>query len=560
MPHRGGREERSTMRGILAAAVTAGLLGTSAHAQTPTARSDVWTITKAEWTEADEKGFGDFVRAIGHSGCTGTVECLRVAANPYRDSDPKNLKFIADCADFPYMLRAYYAWKNGLPFSYVNVVSGKGSDIRFEGGNHPSSRHDLVDHGQGLAPVEILSEIHVGVWSATYRTNPGQEGGVLSDFYSPKIQPGTIRPGTAVYDTNGHVGLVYDIEADGRIDYMDAHPDFTVTRSVYGAQFGQSPAKLGGGLKNWRPMKLVGAKSEGGRLIGGRVVVAPNSEIPDFSMEQYTGNVAGTTADGENARFQYNNVELGFYEYIRVAVSGGQPTYNPVYELRSSMRTLCNDLKDRALAVDLAVKDGISKKAEPAHLPDNIYNANDEEWESYSTPSRDARLKTAYAQLYIDLQKMLFLWQQRDPRLVYDGLFLKEDLQKMYAQEAAACSVTYTNSRGEPVTLGFDDIGQRLFQIDFDPYHCIERRWGAKGDELASCTDDETKGRWYKAEQRLRNQIDRTYEARMGFTVVQLEKAVDNSGADAPPTIDVKGMIDHIGERVAFAGMKPVGR
>jgi len=30
--------------------------------------------------------------------------------------------------------------------------------------------------------------------------------------------------------SNGHVGIVYDIEADGRIDYMDAHPDFSVTR------------------------------------------------------------------------------------------------------------------------------------------------------------------------------------------------------------------------------------------------------------------------------------------------------------------------------------------
>jgi hypothetical protein len=30
---------------------------------------------------------------------------------------------------------------------------------------------------------------------------------------------------------------------------MDAHPDFTISRSVYGAQFGQSPAALGGGLK-----------------------------------------------------------------------------------------------------------------------------------------------------------------------------------------------------------------------------------------------------------------------------------------------------------------------
>ena len=33
---------------------------------------------------------------------------------------------------------------------------------------------------------------------------------------------------------------------------------------------------------------------------------------------------------------------------------------------------------------------------------------------------------------------------------------------------------------------------------------------------------------------------------------------VDDSGADRPPTVDVKGLIDRIGERTMFVGMKPV--
>lgn len=397
------------------------------------------------------------------------------------------------------------------------------------------------------------------MWSATFRTDPGAKDGLLSDFYSPKLQPGSIRPGTAIYDTNGHVGIVYNVLDDGRIEYMDAHPDFTVTRSVYGAQFGQSPARLGGGLKNWRPMKLVGAKYRRGRYIGGHIVLARNDQIADFSMEQYRGNVPGTLGDGENARFAYDGVELGFYEYLRVAVSGGKAEYNPVYELRSTMRTLCNDLKDRALYVDMAVKRGMGRRPQPQRLPDNIYNASDEDWETYSTPSRDARLKTAFTQLYMDLQKMIFFWEQRDARIAYDGLFLKQDLQKMYAEEAAACSIAYENSAGRPVTLAFDDVVQRLFALGFDPYHCIERRWGARGAELATCADGPVKARWFNAEQRLRNQLDRAYDVHMGFTLAQLEGKAENSGSDRPPTVDIKDLIDRIGERTAFVGMKPVG-
>ncbi len=67
------------------------------------------------------------------------------------------------------------------------------------------------------------------------------------------------------------------------------------------------------------------------------------------------------------------------------------------------------------------------------------------------------------------------------------------------------------------------------------------------------------KTRWYNAEQRLRYQTDRTYDVDMGFSVAQLENKADNSGADAPPTIDIKGLIDGIGNRTAFVGMKPIG-
>jgi hypothetical protein len=524
----------------LAVALLVVLWGASAQAQP-------WKITKPHWTEADERGFSEFVRAIGRSNCTKSTDCIRVAGNIYRKTDPKGMKFIADCADFPYMLRAYYAWKHGLPFAYVDGVSGKGGDIRWaKNANRPVTRRSVTT-GHGPS---ILSEVHGGVSSATYRTDVAQEGGVLSDFYSPKIQPGSIRPGTVIYDVNGHVAIIYDIDEDGRILYMDAHPDNTVTRSTYGPQFGQSPARLGGGIKNWRPV----------RYVKGSVVVAENHEIPDFSLEQYTGNVPGTLGDGEDARFRYNDVELGFYEYVRVAVSGGKSSYNPVYELRSTMRTLCNDLKDRALFVNLAIKDGIHQKPQPSRLPNNIYGTDELEWETYSTPSRDARIKTAFASFYASLQKMLFFWKARDPRIVYDGIDLKGDLERMYDDEAAACRLAYRNTAGKDVTLGFTDMMQRLFAMSFDPYHCIERRWGAtSAAELATCNDNSSKRRWYAAERRLRNQIDRTYDAKMDFTVDQLEAGVLDSGQNEPPSTDIRAMIASIGNRDAFVGMQPVG-
>ena len=39
---------------------------------------------------------------------------------------------------------------------------------------------------------------------------------------------------------------------------------------------------------------------------------------------QYVGTEPNKTQDVKKARFLYNGQELGFYEYVRVAVSGGK--------------------------------------------------------------------------------------------------------------------------------------------------------------------------------------------------------------------------------------------
>jgi hypothetical protein len=520
-----------------------------------------WRVTKDHWSDADEKGFGAFVQALGETDCSSSESCLRNAANPYRKTDQHFVDIDVDCAKLPYLLRAYYAWKNGLPMSFVNGVSGEGGDLRYtKTANRATSRHDMIDRGAGIdAPHEIVGMLET-VFSGTYRTDAGEKAGVLSDFYSPALQPGSIHPGSIVYDVNGHVGIVYKVDDHGRVYYMDAHPDFSISRSVYGAQFGRSPARLGGGFKNWRPFKLVGAhKDSAGHLMGGHMAYAENNQIADYSLVQYNGTEPNPKEDPLKARYVYNGTALGFYEYARVAISGGKMDFNPIYELKITMQTLCNDLGDRAQFVDQAVSEGYPNKDHPARLPDNIYGSQNNDWEQYSTPSRDARIKTAAAQFYKDMQEMIRLWQNRDPRIAYDGEFLKADLQKAYDEQSEACKITYLSSGKHPVTMTYDDMMKRLFLMSFDPYHCIELRWGAQGDERASCPDGKDKGRWYGAEQRLRNQPDRTYEAQMGFNIAELNEKAKWTGIDTPPPVDVKSLIDTMGDQVPFSGMAAEG-
>ncbi|MBI1239595.1 MAG: hypothetical protein GC199_09675 [Alphaproteobacteria bacterium] len=522
-----------------------------------------YQIRHERWLPEHEEEFSQFVQAIGESNCETTVECFQSSSNPYRDTDPRGLRIDGDCADLPYQLRAYFAWKKGLPFSYAAAVSplAKGGDIRFNrSGNKPVARQNLYT---GANVVGILNGIVNQISSATFRVaHTYDRGASVSDFYSPKIEKGAIRAGTVIYDINGHVVMVFKVTEDGRVHYMDSHPDRTLTRSVFGAQFARDDPALGSGFKNWRPIELVGAsKGADGVLRGGKLVFASNEQIADFSTEQYVGNAPDASGNWKDGKFINDGVEVSYFEFVRLRLADGNQVYNPVYELSASMRSICGDLEDRVQAVDMAIGAGIHRKDQPSRLPDNIYGTAMMEWEIYSTPSRDARLKTRFAELYVNMKHLLDMYVKRDPRLSYDGVTLKEELIETFNRENERCRIVYRNTDGQPVTMTFKEImQQRLFKLSFDPYHCIERRWGATDeDELESCDDGGSKRRWYEAEQRLRNQIDRTYDKRMDFDLGQLRDAAPGSGQDSTPNVDVESLIQNLGPRVQFDGMKPVG-
>ena len=309
------------MRAIVAALVSAFVFGGLSEA------SAEWKITKDHWSQEDEEGFSRFVEAIGESDCQTPKECFKDASNPYRDSDPGDLLLDGDCADFVYQLRGYYAWKNGLPFAHSLALSpqeGSAGDMRFNAnGNKIVAWRGFLSWRPGFNAAEMLNQLGDHVSSATFRVAPNSDRGFgVSDFYTPKIARGSIRPGTAIYDINGHVAIVYKIEFDGQVRYMDSHIDRTLSRSIFGRQFPRDAPQLGSGFKNFRPLKLVGyARADDGSLTNGQFAFSTNAEIPDFSQEQYFGNDPALQADWKAAKFLIGGVDVGFYEFVRRQLS-----------------------------------------------------------------------------------------------------------------------------------------------------------------------------------------------------------------------------------------------
>ncbi|MBV9571521.1 MAG: formylglycine-generating enzyme family protein [Alphaproteobacteria bacterium] len=536
-----------SFREILISAVTVGVLTTvSAQTSPAGAVGSMYVIRSAEWSDADERDYSAFILGIGRSGCNTVDACLKSPGNPFRNTDSPTVRFYSDCAQLPYVLRAYFAWKRGLPFSYQSGAAARGasSDIRYsQGGNQVTARTDVLTGS--IDGYKLLRALGPAVSTATYRVHPHLETPREPDFYSPAIRVNSIRPGTIIYDPDGHVAVIYEVQHDGRAEYMDSHPDNSVTRGTYDLRFVRAAPAVGAGFKNWRPSRLVGySRREDGALVGGHVVLARNSEIADYSDEQFFGNGdRPADPDWANGTFTLNGEQLDYYDYVRAMLAGGTLEMHPVSELTNMIREKCTDMQDRATAVQLAIQAGIQNRPEPGRLPRNIYGTSGD-WETYSTPSRDARLKTAFKEVRDNVARFVTMYRTNNKHLVYNGNDLVADLQNTYDQETARCSVTYTRTDGSPITLPYEEVRKRLFRLSFDPYQCVERRWGAADpNELSTCRDDANKQAWYAAEQNLRNQINRTYDARMDFSLADLQTPGPGKGVANPPDVDVRSYL-----------------
>ena len=530
----------------------------------------VWKVYKTYWSDADEAGYAAFVQRIGRSGCTSLETCLNSDANPYRADDDPVLR--GDCADMVYVLRGYYAWKNGLPFSYQNAMAlaktdrgGKREDIRYSSnGNVVAGRRQIINRVYNAH--HFLGRIGGEVSTAMFRTHPETGGGRKhDDFYPVEISRETVRPGVIAYDIYGHVGIVYDILDDGRVMVVASHPDESVTRTTYGANFIRSRPALGAGLKAWRPIHVEGArKNADGSLNGGRLVAAKNEDIAGFSLEQFFGAYPHPSGEWHYGEFRHNGRTLRYYDYVRRRLAAPDFAYNPVDELRFGMEAICTSIKARKAAVDAATTSRIHLKPHPGRLPPNIYGTYGE-WEEYSTPSRDARLKVSFIELRRDMQRLAEAAQTGAPGVVYDGADLAADLMAAFEEEKDACTFTYWRSDRTRVRLNLGHVMERLWDLSFDPYHCPERRWGARGAELETCTDNQTKAQWYNAQRFLRYQAERTYDVRMDFTLEELKPpmtakpAKGGLGVDAPADADIRAYIAGLAQPTlaAAAGENP---
>ncbi len=462
---------------------------TEATSSSDTASESDLAMGTKPWDAAADREWSAFIGAIGEaravSRCTTLNQCINdKTINPYKAEGDSDLNLFADCSKLPLELRAYFAIKTGRPFRYVSEVTGDtpasfnpdagtSPDYRYTKGNHPTAWSTAKSAATlGTLMTRITSVYHSGF----YRMAPDVED---IDTYPIDVRPGTVRPGTIYYDPNGHVLLVYRVEADGTVRFIDSHPDNSLTNTLFDSRLGMGSAATGGGFKNLRPITSGGAG------------YTPNAQLADYGTSQY----------GHGS---------GYYDWVRNQLSGGQAV-KPDVKFGQMLDQLCGDVKARVAAVDAGVH---LSTAPIGTMPPNIYGA-DGDWEAFSTPGRDVKLRASFRNIAKYATASAAAVKTHDASVSWDGTpeTLITRYQSLWSQSLAACTFQYTGSAGAPSPLTLEDVQKRIYNLSFDPYACAEMRWGAypsaPGAQAACNANDADHMQRFADERTLRNVIDR---------------------------------------------------
>jgi hypothetical protein len=414
-----------------------------------------------------------------------------------------------DCADLPYFLRAYFAFKMGLPFGYAKCSRGGGGqppkcyswwNIQNLEEDHPAPAEPRIASGLPfemphgpyppgeLAPKPSKPSFrHLGLAAAFgqyvgrtvadgVHSGTARASGENTDQYLVPLNEDTLRPGTLYADPYGHVlvlarRVAQTDDAAGVLFAVDAQPDGTVARKRFwrgNFLFANDPVLGSPGFKRFRP--IMRDRSGALRRLTNDEIMK-NPDYADYSPEQ--------------SRLAAED----FYDRMDDVMS--PVPLDPLRAMKEAITALEEQVKARVTSVENGRKFQVSGHRD-ADMPDgpSIFETTGA-WEDFATPARDLRLLIA-----IDVVRGFPDRVVRRPTRYAmpkdkSAADVKAELENVLASELATRKFSYIRTDGSSWTLALKDVMDRAAELEmaYNVNDCVELRWGARenSEESATC-------------------------------------------------------------------------
>ena len=402
------------------------------------------------------------------------------------EDDPRSKEAVPaepDCADLPYFVRAYFAWKLGLPVGFRDC--NRGSSNSAPRCKELFTNETAVESSNPSATAlkrarQFLRKLANTVHSGSARTALADE---TTDLYPVPLTREALRPGAVYADPYGHVLMLVkwvpqSSSAGGQLLAVDGQPDGSIARKRFWEGtflFSSAEKSAGPGWKAFRPL----VRQSGG---SGPLVPLGNEALAKLEADDASG--APQLSDA-----QHKLSSDAFYARMNKLINPRGLPPRMAYE--ETLAALVEQVETRIGSVDNGEK--YMKETEGAVIPmpegPKIFETVGP-WEDYATPSRDMRLIIAINVLSglpgrILQHPELFVLAGRKPEEA------RKELEGLHDKLTKERAIEYKRSDGAPQRLTVADLLSRKagFEMAYNPNDCVEVRWGAPegSAELKSC-------------------------------------------------------------------------
>ncbi len=386
-------------------------------------------------------------------------------------NEDKSLPLTPDCADLPYTLRAYFAWKVGLPIAFR--ACGRGSANIPPRCSSPSIMTEFTRGISSQTNFKKFSRLLANtVHSGSARTGLKDES---TDLYPIPLKREMLWPGTVYADPYGHILVLVEWvpqtdNRPGMLLAVDAQPDNSVTRKRIweGTLLFANTDNAGPGFKAFRPLIP---------MASGKWRALSNNELIDYP--------GFTSFSLEQDQLTPNDF------YAKLAKLINPNGLDPMQAYDAMLTALVEQIETRVTSIDNGEAYFRKNPRSVIPIPSGaaIFQTIGP-WEDYSTPSRDMRLIIAINVLnnlpeQIVRHPELFVLSNQSPEKI------RAEIEQYHAQRIQESSIRYTRTDGSSWELSVAEVLARkpAYEMTYNPNDCVEIRWGAKPDteEYATC-------------------------------------------------------------------------